>query len=108
MKLPVPKFLAKTPSHIEITNGTDENGAANVTSEFDVNCRHESSNAVIFTKEGREVPLKAKAFIFEEFENFPDDITGFCTIGTIRYDIANGSRKLNPDGSVNHIELELI
>jgi hypothetical protein len=108
MKLPAPKFLAKIDAKVQIADGTDENGAPNIDNEFDVKCRHESSNAVIFTKDGREVPLKGKVFIFEKFESFPDDITGFCTIGTIQYDIAHASKKLNPDGSINHIVLELI
>ena len=108
MKLQVPKFLAKTSAKIQIVNGTDENGAPNITSEFDVKCRSERSNAVTFTNEGREVPLKAKVFIFEKFESFPDEITGFCTIGTVTYDIANACKQLNPDGSINHIVLELI
>lgn len=108
MKLPTPKFLAKTIANIQITDGTDENGASNIVSTFNVKCRSEQGNAVIFTNEGREVPLQAKVFIFERFESFPDDITGFCTIGSIKYDIAHGSKKLNPDGSINHIELELV
>lgn len=108
MGLPVPKFLARTSASIQIVSGTDENGAPNVVSEFNVNCRSEQSNAVAFTKEGRDVPLKSKVFIFEKFESFPDEIAGFCTINSVRHDIVNGSKKLNPDGSINHIVLELI
>lgn len=108
MKLQVPKFLAKTSAKIQIVDGTDENGAPHIVSEFDVKCRSERSNAVRFTNEGREVPLKAKAFIFEKFESFPDEITGFCTIGTVKHDIVNACRQLNPDGSINHIRLELV
>lgn len=109
MMLAVPKFLATESAAIEIAGGTDENGALKIVSTFDVKCRHQQSNSVVYTKEGTKVTLKGKAFIFEQFELFPDnDASGFCTIGGIKYDMVHSSKKRNPDGSVNHIVLELI
>lgn len=108
MKLPVPKFLATASAIVQIADGTDENGALKVVSEVDVKARLEQSNAVVYTKEGTKVTLKAKLFIFEKFEEIPDDASGFCTVNGIKYDIVNTSKKRNPDNSVHHIVLELI
>lgn len=108
MKLPVPKFLATTSAHVQIADGTDENGALKVVKELDVKGRHEQSNAIVYTKEGVKVTLRAKLFIFEKFDEIPDDTSGFCTVNGIKYDIVHTSKKLNPDGSVHHIVLELI
>lgn len=108
MKLPVTKFLANEDANIQIANGTDENGALNIVDKVDVKVRFEQSNSVVYTKEGTKVTLKAKLFMFEKFDKIPDDASGFCTINNIKYDIVNSSKKMNPDGSVNHIVLELI
>lgn len=106
--LPVPKFLAKTDISVEIGEGTDENGVLNVVDKFNVKCRFEESNSSIYTKDGAKVTLKAKAFIFDELSRFPDDVSGFCTINDIKYDIAHSSKKFNPDATINHVVLELM
>ena len=108
MKFQVPKYLALANAHVQISNGTDENGALKVENEFDVGCRLQQSNSVTYTKEGTKVTLKAKLFVFEKFDNFPDDTSGFCTVDGVKYDIVNSSKKRNPDNSVNHIVLELV
>lgn len=108
MKLPVPKFLATASAVVQIADGTDENGALNIVKKVDMNARLEQSNAVVYTKEGTKVTLRAKLFIFEKFDEIPDDASGFCTVEGIKYDIVNTSKKRNPDNSVHHIVLELI
>lgn len=108
MKLPVPKYLATASAIVQIADGTDENGALDIIDNFDVKARLEQSNSVVYTKEGTKVTLKAKLFIFEKFEKFPDDASGFCTVNDIKYDIVNTSKKRNPDNSVHHIVLELV
>lgn len=108
MKLPVPKFLATASAHIQIADGTDENGALNIIKTVDVKARLEQSNAVVYTKEGTKVTLRAKLFIFEKFDEIPDASSGFCIIQDIKYDIVNTSKKRNPDNSIHHIVLELI
>lgn len=108
MKLPTPKFLAKEDAKVQISEEIDENGALKVTKEFDVKSRLEQSNDVIYTKEGTKVSLRAKLFVFEKFDEFPDDAKGFCVVSNEKYDIAHTSKKRNPDSSVNHIVLELM
>lgn len=109
MKLPVPKFLAVNQAHIKLASETDENGALKITSEFDVQCRFQEGRTVAYTKEGNKIFLKGKAFILGGFCNLTeDDILGFCTIEGVEYDILSGSKKYNPDGSINHIVLELM
>lgn len=108
MKLMVPKFLAQADAIVQIADGTDENGALKIVSNVDVKARLEQSNAVVYTKEGTKVTLRAKLFIFEKLESIPDDACGFCTVGGDKYDIVNTSKKRNPDNTVHHIVLELI
>ena len=108
MKLPVPKYLATASAIVQIADGTDENGALNIVKEIDVKARLEQSNSVVYTKEGTKVTLRAKLFIFEKFDEIPDDALGFCIVNEIKYDIVNASKKRNPDNSVHHIVLELV
>lgn len=108
MKLPQLSSLAQTDAHIKLGNSFDENGELAIDKEVDVKARKESSNSVIYTKEGAKVTLKAKLFIFEKLDEFPDDSKGFCVVGESNYDIANVSKKYNPDGTVHHVVLELI
>lgn len=108
MQLPIPRFLATASATISIADGTDENGALKIVDEFSVKARLEQSSSVIYTKEGTKVSLKAKLFVFEKFDRIPDDAHGFCTVGNTKYDIANTSKKWDPDNTVHHIVLELI
>lgn len=108
MRLPVPKYLATASAVVKIADGTDENGALNIVKEVDVSARLEQSNSVIYTKDGTKVTLKAKLFIFDKLDEIPNDVSGFCIVEGNTYDIANTSKKRNPDNSVHHIVLELI
>ena len=108
MQLYVPKFLANKDAIIKIADGTDENGALNIVNEIEVKCRFEHSNSVTYTKEGAKITLKGKVFVFDKFELFPNDVSGYCTVCETKYDIVHSSKKFNPDGSINHIVLELI
>lgn len=108
MKLPVLEKFANASALVKIADGTDENGVMNVSREIDVKARFEQSNSVTYTKEGTKVTLRGKLFVFEKLELFPDNAMGFCIINGFVYDIANTSKKLNPDNSVHHIVLELI
>ena len=103
-----PKFLMNTPVFITFTDGIDENGAAKLLKEVTTSARVETSNSVVYDAEGKKARLKAKAFIFEKLEQFPDEMKGTCYVGNLKYDIHLGSKKRNPDGSVNHIVLELM
>lgn len=108
MKLPTLKGLATSHANVEISNGTDENGSVTVEKEIPCDCRVEQRNDVVALKDGRQVTVLMKVFIFDKLDEFPDNILGFCTLFNYRYDIAKGSIKRNPDGSVNHIVLELM
>jgi hypothetical protein len=108
MQLPIPKFLATASANISIADGTDENGALKVIDTFSAKARLQQSNSVVYTKEGVKVSLKAKLFVFEKFDRIPDDAHGFCEVENEKYDIANVSKKRDPDNSIHHIVLELI
>lgn len=110
MKLPVPKFLAVTNMTVELSE-LDENGAHKIISTFDVGCRFEENHSVVYTKEGKKATLSGKAFIFEKLDKFPNDpekISGYCKVSGVTHHISYAIRKLNPDGSINHIVLGLM
>lgn len=106
--LPTLSFLADTSLSITLTNGIDRDGAPIPTSEFAVLSRLNKANSRVNTKDGQKFTLTAKAFIFERFDMFPDNIQGACTDGITTYQIIKGNKSKNPDGSINHIVLELV
>ena len=108
MNLQQLKFLAKAEVDVQISSGTDENGSLKIVDTFGCKARVEQHNKVIYLKDGQKATLLMKVFIFENLEKFPDNISGYCTAFNYKYDIANGSKKRNQDGSVNHIVLELV
>ena len=108
MKLPTLKHLATKSAIVQIADGTDENGSPKVVKEISCDCRVEQENKTIYLKDGRQVTLMMKLFIFEKLDDFPNEISGFCTIFNYKYDIAIAKTFYNPDGSKNHIVLELI
>lgn len=108
MRLPKLNFLATASANIQIANGTDENGDLKIVGNINnIAARFEQSNSVAYTKEGTKVSLKAKLFIFERLDEFPDDLSGFCTVNDVKYDIIESSKKRNPDNSVHHVVLGL-
>ena len=108
MKLPTLKYLATASAIVQIADGTDENGAPQIVKEISCDCRVEQENKTIYLPDGRQATLMMKLFIFESLDNFPENISGFCTIFNYKYDIAVGRTYLNPDGTKNHIVLELV
>lgn len=104
----VPDFLAKENVTITLTNGIDENGSPKKVSEFTVKGRVEEANAVIFETDGKKVQLSRKVFIFESLDNFNDKVEGTCLIDKSSFKIYNSKRLKNPDGSLNHVVLELM
>lgn len=108
MKLNRPKFLATENVIIEIADGTDENGALNIVSVVETKARVESTNSIVYTKEGVKTTLKQKLFIFDRFDKIPDCASGFCTVNNIKYDVAFTAKYKNPDGTMNHVLMGLM
>lgn len=109
MKLPTPKFLANQLIQIEFHDDkTDVNGNNVVLSSLEVMCRYQESNETSYLKDGKKVRLVGKAFVFDKLDEFPEKIIGKATIGTDSHEVFKGERFKNPDGSVNHIVLEMV
>lgn len=109
MKLTTPKFLAKQPIVIEFYDSkTDENGESITLSQIEVMCRYQQSDETSYLPNGKKVKLVAKAFVFDKLDEFPEKIIGKVTVGTDSHEIFKGERFKNPDGSANHIVLEMI
>ena len=109
MKLTTPKLLAKQPIVIEFYDSkTDENGESITLSQIKVMCRYQQSDETSYLPNGKKVKLVAKAFVFDKLDEFPEKIIGKVTVGTDSHEIFKGERFKNPDGSANHIVLEMI
>ena len=108
MHLKVPSFLAKQQVEISFNKGADENGEETYTEPFIISCRNESCNEVAFLPDGKKVKVTEKLFIFEKLNLFPESIEGICVINGHKHVILKGKKLKNPDGTVNHIVLELM
>lgn len=104
----VPSFLAKQDVTIKITDGTDMNGVENVTNEINVEARVQTTNTFTYTVKGQKVALQAKVFLFNKLEIFNCNVTGKCIINVNEFAINRIRILYNPDGTKNHVVLELI
>ena len=109
MSLFVPKFLAnKTISLVFNSEDTDENGEEKIIGEISTKCRMQKDDGTAYLADGKKADLRAKVFVFDELDKFPDEIFGECTIDGTKYQIAKASKMANPDGTINHVVLELM
>lgn len=108
MRLSVPSFLATKNAEVSFSNGTDENGQLVYTNTIDIHCRNESCDETVYLPDGKKMNVTEKLFIFEKLELFPEKIEGTCNLEGHMYNILKGSKKRNPDGTINHIVLELV
>lgn len=109
MKLPIPKNLLQlTDTHITLFSGTDENGENIPYVEFDTKCRVELNTSISYNKEGKQIRSKGKAFVFDHCKMFSKSDNGSVTVNDLSYEILNHKFRCNPDGTINHVELELM
>lgn len=65
-------------------------------------------NAWVQDAEGKKVESKGQVIIFHDVCVEAKKLAGFVFVNEIKYGIALGKRLKNPDGTVHHVELELI
>lgn len=106
--LPYPKFFDRIPVKINLTQGTNENGAPNIVQIYVGNCRF--NNKVISKRlaDGQLIQLSGKIYIGKDIAPTMPLLEGSVELFGQEYKIYSGKKLLNPDGSVHHVELELI
>ena len=104
----VPKHLAVYRILIKKYNGLDENGAKNFTEEISVKAAMFSDSSTVYTEEGENQTLSAKAYVFEGLEGFSYDMEAICVVGDREYLVNHVVEHRDMNGEVNHFELGLI
>lgn len=106
----VPKFMCKTPIHIEIEpEGLNEYGEPLDSIEIDTKCNYQDKAKTIYTKEKKEVKVTGSAYIPGDIApQLPTISGGTAKIFGVERRIASGTKARNPDGTVNYTVLELM
>jgi hypothetical protein len=108
MKLPYPKHLDKTPVLISLTSGQDEEGTPIEVASYSGLCRFMESSKTIHLSDGKTRQLSAIIVLGTDIAPNVPTLEGYVVVSAIDYKINTGKRPRNPDGTVQHTELELI
>ena len=110
MRLPYLKSWDKTPIIVDVTEtGIDENGAPIVAGGFVGTCNFMRTTKTVRSSDGQYVTLGGVLTIKGDIFPALPVITGTAKInGGAPQNIYSSQKVLNPDGSVNHTQLELI
>lgn len=106
----VPSWLCTTPAHVRAdSGGTDEDGAPIVALEIDAGCNYQSGGKVVLTADKREVRLSGVCLFDGDIApELPELTSGTVEVAGGKYEIFQGAKARNPDGTVNYTRLELI
>lgn len=102
MKLPFPKFLAKTPVEVYKTE-QGEDGPEEV-KVYEGNCIYTDKSKQIMTASKQLITLSGKVVI----EGNVDFKEGYVVINDIKKIVYNTERPLNPDGTIFSTELNIV
>lgn len=111
MKLPYLASWDKTPITVNVTdplNPINDNGGQNYLLEWEGKCNFTGTSKTVRMKDGSWVNLGGVVTIKGDIAPQYEAITGTASVGGIPRNIHSSNKVLNPDGSVNHIRLELL
>lgn len=105
----IPKFMCKTPIHIEIEpEGLNEYGDPPDSIEIDTKCNYQDKAKTIYTKEKKAVKVTGNAYISGDIApELPTIPGGTVKIFGVERRIISGTKARNPDETVNYTLLEL-
>lgn len=110
MKYPelVPDWVCRTPIHLTIEGeGLDEDGAPSVLFEGDLLCNWQDGGKAVFTAQEKIIQISGRAYFNGDIAPGLSNIVAGSAIifGELR-EINRGFKRRNPDGTVNHTEIE--
>lgn len=110
MKYPelVPNWVCTTPIDITIDGeGLNEDGAPNETTLTGLKCNWQDGGRAVFTDEQKVIQISGRAYFNGDICPSISNITaGTGTVfGEVR-EIYTGFKRRNPDGTVNHTEIQ--
>lgn len=111
MKYPelVPDWVCKTPITVHIeSEGLSEEGEPTVAFEAELLCNWQDGGKVVLDEEQKFVEVFGKAYFNGDIcPELPNITAGWVEIFGETREIFKGHKRRNPDGTVNHTEIEL-
>lgn len=110
MKYPklVPNWVCSTPIKLEIeTEGITEDGAPSSVITVEAYGNFQDGGEVIYTADQKQIKINGKAYFNGDIVPEISNITGgYGYIFDEKREIYRGYKRRNPDGTVNHIEIQ--
>lgn len=104
----VPSWVCKTPITLEIeTEGITEDGAPVDTITVKALCNWQDGGEVRYTTDQKQVLISGRAYFNGDILPEISNITaGYGYVFGEKREIYKGYKRRNPDGSVNHTEIQ--
>jgi len=110
MKYPqlVPDWVCTTPIKITIDGeGMDEDGAPNSITNIETVCNWQDGGEAVLTGDQKIIDIKGRAYFNGDIAPSLSNITsGEAEIFGEKREILRGYKRRNPDGTVNHTEIQ--
>lgn len=107
-KLPYPPIKPNKEITVNATEGLTTTGAQNVKESYTGLGFYVERHAWVQDKEGKRVESKGLVIFFHDICTTVEELTGNVKVGTLTKSIIVGKRLRNPDGTIHHVELELM
>lgn len=110
MKYPelVPDWVCKTPIKLIIdSEDIDEDGAPASTTIIEAYCNWQDGGKAVFTQDQKVIDISGKAYFNGDIApTIPNITAGEAEIFGEKREIHQGFKRRNPDGTVNHTEIQ--
>lgn len=107
-KLPYPPVKPNKEITVHATKGLTTTGAQNIVESYTGLGFYVERHAWVQDSEGKRVESKGLVIFFHDICTLAEELTGSVNIGSLTKSIIVGKRLRNPDGTVHHVELELM
>lgn len=107
-KLPYPPVKPNTLIKVEASEGISVTGVQQVSEAYEGLGFYVERYAWVQNKEGKKVESKGQVIFFHDVCPTVEKLTGSVTVNGSKKSIIVGKRLRNPDGTVHHVELELM
>jgi len=107
LNLYYPSHLDVTSVVIVITQGLGSGGAPSVVETKTTKCNFSEKSKIKYSSEGESTRIVGSLTFRGDVASSTPILAGNVTINGAVFKIFSGSRVRNPDGTINHVKLEL-
>lgn len=107
-KLPYPPVKPTHTITVKASEGLSPTGAQLIDSEYTGLGFYNERHAWVQNSEGKRVESKGLVIFFHDICTSVKELTGTVEVNGLTKSIIIGKRLRNPDGTVHHVELELM